>query len=346
VRPVGTVSDRYHPLRVARVVGETADAISIVFDVPADLSESFAYVAGQFVTLRLDLHGERIFRSYSMSSTPGVDAQLQVTVKRVTDGVVSNWLNDSVREGDVLDVSVPTGVFVLDDRHEDVVAFAAGSGITPVYSILKSALHTTTRSVRLLFANRDRGTAIFGDAIDVLATCSPGRLTIEHHEDVAGGFLTAADIQRFVGASPVTAAYVCGPEPFMELVETTLRGLGTSDDNIHIERFTPLAAPADVDDEALEATAEAVEVVISIGNETKTVAQRGRSTILQSARWAGLPAPSSCEAGHCATCMARVVEGTVRMTHDDVLTPDELREGWVLTCQAVPTSPMVRVVYD
>jgi len=343
------MADRYHPLRVRRVVPETADAVSIVFDVPAARSETFAYEAGQFVTLRVDVDGEPRFRSYSMSSSPGVDSDLQVTVKRVPGGVVSNWLNDSVCEGDTLDVSAPAGAFVLDEGHDEVVAFAAGSGITPVFSIIKAALHTTCRDVRLLLANRERGAAIFGDALDDLAASFPGRLAVEHHEDLADGFVTSDDIARFTEGSPVAAAYVCGPEPFMELVERTLHDLGVSESHINLERFTPVVVDGEalpVHDGRVAVASETKEVVISVGHETKTVAQRGRSTILQSARWAGLRAPSSCEAGHCATCMALVVEGRVEMVNNDVLTEEELREGWVLTCQAIPISPVVRVAYE
>jgi ferredoxin-NADP reductase len=280
---------------------------------------------------------EVVLRSYSMSSAPRVDADLQVTVKRVPDGVVSNYLNDKVAAGDFLDVSTPTGTFVLDDSDDDVVLFAGGSGITPVFSIVKSALRTTTRNVRVFFANRDRASAIFGDALDALAAESRGRLRVHHHEDAVRGFVTADDVTRFAGDADATF-YIGGPAPFMEIVEAALPGR-----RVHIDRFTP-AAGEPIDEPV--ATAQAESVTITIGTKTETVAQRGRSTILQSARWAGLKAPSSCEAGHCATCMARVVEGRVDMLNNEVLTDDEVAEGWVLTCQSIPVTPVVKVVYE
>jgi ferredoxin-NADP reductase len=335
-----TVTHRYHALGVARVVTETTDAVSLVFDVPPELSATFAYTAGQFVTLRLPIDGDVFYRSYSMSSCPAVDGDLQVTVKRVPGGVVSNWLVDSVREGDMLDVSVPAGVFVLDDTDSDIVAFAAGSGITPVFSIVKSALQTTSRRVRVLFANRDRQAAIFGDALDALAGEFRDRLEVEHREDVVDGFVTEADAGRVAEGRRNSSFYVCGPVGFMDSVERGLHAVGVDAAQINIERFTPPAdAPAD-------GVADGVDVIITIGNETVTVAHRDRSTILQSARWGGLRPPSSCEAGHCATCMARLVEGRVEMTTNDALTDDEVDEGWVLTCQAVPVTPVVRVVYE
>src|SRR5204863_1142025 len=162
--------------------------MSIVFDVPAALSETFTYRPGQFVTLRVELDGETLYRSYSMSSCPSTDDDLYVTVKRVPGGVVSNWLNDSVRVGHPLQVSAPAGTFLLGDTDGDIVAFAGGSGITPVFSLIKSALHTTARNVRLLFANRDRGAAIFGESLDDLAAQFPDRLVVEHHADVTDGF--------------------------------------------------------------------------------------------------------------------------------------------------------------
>ena len=342
----GPVPHRYHPLRVKQVIAETDDAVSIVFDIPDDRAEVFAYVPGQFVTLRLVVDGETRYRSYSMSSSPAVDADLQVTVKRVPGGVVSNWLVEHATEGDVLDVSTPTGAFVLTDTEVDIVAFAAGSGITPVFSIVKSALHTTSRRVRLLFANRQRDAAIFGDALDGLAARHTERLEVEHHEDVVQGFVDATTVTRFIGASPDAVVYICGPGGFMDVVETALLDGGVEPGRIHLERFTPPAATASPIDVTPSTGVAPASVTITVGRETKTVDQRGTSSILESARSAGLPAPSSCESGHCATCMARVVEGQVEMAKNDVLTDDELADGWVLTCQARPSSPVVRVVYE
>lgn len=337
---------RYHPLPVKRVVTETDDAKSIVFDVPGALAPAFSYTAGQFVTLRLVIDGEPTYRSYSMSSTPAIDAELQVTVKRVPGGLVSNRLLDTVVAGDVLDVSVPAGVFVLADTDDDVVAFAGGSGITPIFSLVKAALHTTDRRVRLLFANRDRGSAIFGDALDGLAARVGGRLVIQHHEDAANGFIGPDDVVAFAGDRPESAFYICGPGGFMDVVETALLGGGVDPGRIHIERFTPTGPVETVAAEAPDESATPITVTITLGNRTETVAQRGDSSILNSARFAGLRAPASCEAGHCATCMAQVVEGRVEMANNEVLTPEEVAEGWVLTCQATPVSTVVRVVYD
>jgi 3-ketosteroid 9alpha-monooxygenase subunit B len=340
------VRDHYVGLRVKRLVPETVDARSIVFDVPDHLAEAFTYAPGQFVTLRLEVEGQPERRSYSMSSAPGVDDELQVTVKRVPGGVVSSWLIDELAEGDVVEVSAPTGRFLLTDAEDPIVAFAGGSGITPVYSLIKSALHATDRRVRLLFANQQRSAAIFGAALDDLASRHPDRLEVVHHLDAGRGFLQADGIEAFLDGVGPADFYLCGPAGFMDLVETTLLLRGTDAHRIHLERFTPLSELEPPGSTGPADGVPAATVTITVKGRTETVAQRAGSTILQSARWADLRAPSSCEVGHCATCMALVLEGRAEMRVNDALTPDEVAEGWILTCQAVPVTDDVRVVYD
>ncbi|WP_051105793.1 ferredoxin--NADP reductase [Parafrankia discariae] len=359
--PAVAARHRYYPLRVLRVVTETAEARSIAFDVPSDLTEVFAYKAGQFVTLRLPAGGGTAVRSYSMSSSPVVDAELRVTVKRVPGGLISNWLHDTVGEGQVLDVLPPAGTFVLDRGERDIVAFAAGSGITPVFSIVRTALVSSARRVHLLYANRDRPAAIFGDELDALVKQYPGRLVVEHHEDVARGFVGHADVARVVGAHADAVHYVCGPAAFMDVVAAGLRDTGVSPAQVHIERFTPLDEPAAQLDPAAQpdpdlgpppgegrgvTAMDDIEVTIKLGGRTVTTTHRRPNTLLATARFAGLRPPSSCETGSCATCMARIVQGGAEMRINDALTPDEVAEGWVLTCQAVPTTPVVEVVYE
>jgi 3-ketosteroid 9alpha-monooxygenase subunit B len=336
----------FHPLRIRRVVSETTEAVSLVLHVPADLAAAFAYRAGQFLTFRLTIGGRRLLRSYSMSSSPEVDDELQVTVKRVAGGLVSNWIADSLAAGDTLESTRPAGVFCLGDRTGDIVAFAGGSGITPVYSLLKTALETTGRRVRLLYANRDRESAIFAADLDALAARYPGRLTIAHHFDVAGGFIEADAIRGHMGQSIGTAGevFICGPGPFMDLVEQTLQGLGIPPECIHIERFTPADALPEAEPAAGQ-TASETTVEIELDGEVQTTVHRPGTTILQTARQMGLTPPSSCEAGDCATCMGRLLAGSVTMRSNNALTGEEVDEGWILTCQAVPDSPSVRVIY-
>jgi 3-ketosteroid 9alpha-monooxygenase subunit B len=343
--PVEAVRDHhFHGLRIRRVVRETADASSFVLEVPDDLASSFTYEAGQFCTFRAWIDGEAHLRCYSMSSTPGIDDELQVTVKRVPDGVVSNWMNDALAEGDEIEATYPAGVFRLTPGDGDLIAFAGGSGITPVFSLVKAALATTRRRVHLLYANRDRDSVIFDAELTKLAAEHPDRLEVVHHLDVDDGFVTADTVAPFawVGADP--DFYLCGPGPFMDIVEATLLDQGMAPDRIHVERFTvpEPTAPA----ESAEPTGQPIEVTVQLNGRTETGKHHPGTTILQTARQLGLPAPSSCESGSCATCMARIEEGAVTMRVNNALTDDEVEEGWVLTCQSVPVTPVVRVVYE
>jgi ferredoxin-NADP reductase len=336
----------YHPLRVARVVRETADAASFVLEVPADLAATFAYAAGQFCTFRAEVDGESLVRCYSMSSCPAVDRELQVTVKHVPGGAFSGWMLDALARGDEIDVAPPAGFFQLTADDGALVAFAAGSGITPIYSLVKEALATTARPIRVLYANRDRESVIFGRELDALAAAHPDRLTIDHHLDVERGFLDGSAATAFVAGAATPSAYVCGPTPFMDVVEQALLAEGIAADRIHIERFTPAAPAAAPDTSPTEpAAAAATRVTIELDGRTHAVDHHPGTTILQTARQLGLAAPSSCESGSCATCMARLVQGSAVMRVNNALTPDEVEAGWVLTCQAVPDPPAVHVVY-
>lgn len=339
----------FHPLRVQRVVRETAEASSFVLAPPEGRESLYAYEAGQFLTFRVPVGDDVHHRCYSMSSAPAVDGELTVTVKRVAGGVVSNRMIDSLRAGDIVDASPPAGVFCLGPGDGDVVAFSAGSGITPVFSILKAALATTDRRVRLYYANRDREAVIFAAELDALAERHPGRLDVVHHLDVERGFADAGAVEGFLGTPTAGAEYfVCGPAPFMDIVEAALVGQGVDPGHVHIERFTPAEPVTDAapDEPAGEPRATATQVTIELGGRTGTVEHRSGTTILQAARELGMSPPYSCESGTCATCMARLVEGSVKMHVNDVLTDDEVEEGWVLTCQSVPTAPSVHVVYE
>jgi ferredoxin-NADP reductase len=218
----------YHPLRVEQVVQETADTRSYVLDVADDLRDLFRYRAGQFCTFRVHVDGDELLRSYSMSSAPETDARLTVTVKRVPDGRVSGWFHDHVSEGDVLEVTKPAGVFCVRDEGRPIVAFAGGSGVTPVISITKSVLAVTERPVRLLYANRDRDSIIFRAELEDWQRRHPGRLEVAHRLDAEEGFADEAAVRRFVGASLAADFYVCGPGPFMDVVERGLLGLGVA----------------------------------------------------------------------------------------------------------------------
>ena len=342
----------YHALRIARVVAETHDASSFVLDVPDELEETFRYTPGQFCTFRVHVDGDEQLRSYSMSSAPETDRDLTVTVKRVAGGLVSNWFLDHLAEGDVVEVTRPAGVFCPHASGRPVLGFCGGSGVTPVMSIAKHVVATTPRAVRLLYANRDRDSVIFDAAFTSLCADHPDRLQVDRHFDSDNGFLTPDAIAAFVGDDLDADLYICGPGPFMDLVESTLQTLGTSPDRIFIERFLveqqektdALVAEETVG--AADAVAVPDEVTVLLGGRTTVVRYQPGDTLLETARRGGLRPPFSCEAGNCATCMAFLKEGSVAMRVNNALTPEEVEEGWVLTCQSLPSGHSVTVEYE
>jgi 3-ketosteroid 9alpha-monooxygenase subunit B len=335
----------YHSLRVKRVVWETEDARSFALDVPVDLREVFAYKPGQFCSFRVRVGADEHARCYSMSSAPEVDGDLTVTIKRVLGGIVSNQLIDHVGEGDVVEVTSPAGVFCVRRGDRPVVGFCGGSGITPVVSIAKSVLAASDRPVRLLYANRSPDSIIFGRPLADLQRNHPERMLVQNHLDSESGLLDAASIREFVGQFVQADFYICGPAPFMDLVEGTLLDLGVEKDDIFIERFTTLEpAPPQ---QAAPATGDTPEkITLILRGKREEIPYRVGETVLETARRAGLATPYSCEAGNCATCMAFMREGTVAMRANNALTPEEVAEGWVLTCQALPTSTPLSVEFE
>lgn len=325
----------FHPVRIKRIVQETADTRTFVLDAP------FPYRAGQFLTVRAC----GTLRSYSMSSSPDTDIELTTTVKRVPGGLVSNWMHDHLAPGDLIETTSPAGVFCLREGTTPLVALCGGSGVTPVLSLVKTALATTGRRVRVLAADRDAASVIFRDTLSELAERHPGRFEIRHHLDDAQGLVTGAEIQAFVGDDLDADFYLCGPAPFMELAESTLLAQGADAGQIVAERFTP--AP-----EAPEDPAEAVPetgggtVTVVLAGKRRTVDQHPRESLLESARRAGLMPPFSCEMGNCGTCIARLTEGEAKMRVNNALDDDEVAEGWVLTCQGEPVTPHVTVEYE
>jgi len=339
----------YHQLRIKEVVRETADASSFVLDVPGELAGLFSYRPGQFCTFRVHIEGDEQLRSYSMSSTPETDPDLTVTVKRVAGGLVSNWMLDNLSAGDVLEVTKPAGVFCPQETGRPVMALCGGSGITPVMSIAKHVLATTERQVKLLYANRDRASVIFEQALRALSDRHPGRIELRSHFDSDGGFLNADAVVEFARSGIDGDFYICGPGPFMDLVESALAGLGVDPGRIFIERF--LVEQQEKDAQALAPSADTAteipaQVTISLGGRSTVIDYHPRDTVLETARRGGLRPPFSCEAGNCATCMAFLKSGSVTMRANNALTDEEVADGWILTCQSLPSGQDVVVEYE
>lgn len=331
----------YHSLAVVDVVDETPDARSFVLEIPSALAPTFRYSAGQSCAFRAAIDGEHVVRCYSMSSSPETGDPFTVTVKRVPGGRMSNWMNDHLAAGDRIDALPPAGRFVLRDAESPIVGFAGGSGITPLLSIVKSALARTRREIALVYANRSADGILFAAELERLRAASGGRLSLHHHLDTAGGFLDAAACAEQVGERAHADFYVCGPAPYMEVVEAGLALRGVAPEQVFVERFElpDGAAPA-------EEASVTESVVFRIGRRKHSVAYRPGDTLLATARRAGLSPRFACEAGSCATCIGFLEAGTATMRVNNALEPGEVEEGWILTCQAIPTSREVVVDYD
>jgi 3-ketosteroid 9alpha-monooxygenase subunit B len=336
----------FHSVRVQKIVEETPEAKSIVLDVPPALQGDFRYRAGQFLTFEVEVGGERLRRSYSLASSPDWEGGHKVTVKRVDGGRVSCWFNDALRVGDVVSVTKPEGRFVLDAGTGPLVLFAAGSGITPVVSLVKTALKTTARWVLLFYANRDVRSIIFGQELAALEQANPSRLRVVHRLDEVHGFVDEKTVGEVAAANPGASFYLCGPTPFMGLVERTLEAAGVPEERVHIERFTSASAPKSPAEAAAAvaaatpATGAGVPAFIDItlrGEKTQVPYKPGK-TLLETAKDAGLDAPFSCEEGFCGCCASQLLEGQVVMTADDALTTEEKKKGMILACQSRPTT--------
>lgn len=262
----------FHPVRITRIVAETDDARTFVLDAP------WPYRAGQFVTFRAC----GALRSYSMSSSPDTDGELMTTVKRVPGGLVSNWMLDNLVSGDVVEVTRPAGIFCLRETSAPLVAFCGGSGVTPILSLVKSALATTRRRVRVLLANKDADAIIFRSVLAELADRYPDRLEVHHHLDVLNGFVTATQIRNFVNVDTHADFYICGPAPFMDLTEAALRDHGAGADQILVERFGSAdaspAEQAEQDSLAADAVADASGGAVRRRNPARTGRSRSSST--------------------------------------------------------------------
>jgi ferredoxin-NADP reductase len=333
----------YHSLAIVDVIDETADTRSFVFDIPPEFAATFTYEAGQFCTFRATIGGHEVVRCYSMSSSPDAAEPFKTAVKRVPAGVMSNWMNDTLTPGDAIDVLRPAGLFVLHPNETPIVAFAGGSGITPVISIIKSALLTTRREILLVYANRDADSVIYAEELDALRTDagSDGRLTVHQHLDAERGFLDADACAALVDDRANADFYICGPGPYMDVVEAGIEQLGVARRQVFIERFV---VPGDLP--TLAESSATDSLVIKLGGRKQEVDYKLGDTILDTARRGGLKPPFSCESGSCATCMAHLDDGAATMRVNNALTPEEVDDGWILTCQSIPTSREVVVNYD
>ena len=356
------MAEHFHALRVAEILPETDEAMSIRFDVPPELANAFRFKAGQHLTLKADIGAEELRRNYSLCTAPGEGA-IKVTVKRIAGGVFSNWVAESLRAGDMIDVMTPHGSFTTPfdpQAARRYVGIAGGSGITPIMSLIRTALSEEPASrFTLFYGNRDSQSVIFLEALAELKDRHMGRLEIFHflaeeegEVELFNGMLDAARcgeaVDRLVvDPGSVDAWFICGPGPMMDAAEAVLVERGIAQERIHIERFTAGRPSAAIEAQiaALQEEAAGHMISVTLDGRTRKVEFDG-SSILDSARAAGLSAPFACKAGVCATCRAKVTSGKVEMAAHYGLTDEEIADGYVLTCQSVPAGDGVAVDYD
>lgn len=358
--PAGRAAPKFNRLVVRDVKRETGEAVSIAFEVPPDLAADYEFAPGQYLTLRTTIDGEEVRRSYSICCAPD-DGELRVAVKQVENGLFSGWVRAALKAGDAIDVMTPTGRFGHTEPGDGRlhVGFAAGSGITPILSIVRGVLAREPRSRFFLFyGNRSTADILFREQLEELKDRYLGRLSVFHvlsreEQDlpVLNGRLDGDKVRllltAMVPAAAVDHAFICGPESMIEDVEAALAGLGLAGGKVHAERF--VSAHGGKPRPKLEVAADAPPAhraaLIVDGKRREVPVAQGES-ILDAALRAGMDLPFACKGGMCSTCRAKLVEGEAQMEMNYSLEPWEVKAGFVLTCQAHPCSAHVVVDFD
>jgi 3-ketosteroid 9alpha-monooxygenase subunit B len=331
-----------HTLTVAEVIKETSDAQSVVFEVTPEQEEAFRYRPGQFLTLRAGV----VARCYSLSSAPHEGSRLKVTVKRTDGGYGSNWICDNLSAGAKVDVLPPAGVFSPRSFDEDLLLFAAGSGITPVMSIIKSALREGSGRIVLIYANRDERSVIFAGELAGLARDHADRLLIVHWLETVQGLPATAQLRTLAEPFVSFDTFLCGPAPFMAAAKQALRDLGVPRQRIHLEKFVSLGGNPFETTMAPAPGGETTMVRVSLDGQEREFSWPRQQKLLDLLLAEGLDAPYSCREGQCSACACRIVAGEVKMLNNEVLDSDDIAEGIVLACQSLPLTDEVSVTYE
>ena len=354
---------RFHTLKVKDIRRETADSVSVAFEIPPQAQPEFQFKQGQYITIKLTVNGEEIRRSYSICTSPYSEKELRVAVKEVKDGRASSLMNRHWKVGDMVEVMTPMGNFhsvLSGNNKKHYVLFAGGSGITPMMSILKSVLYIEKQStVTLVYANRDEESVIFNAEIQKIASENADRFKVVNVydapktevSDLQKGLLTVDRVKAIVDTYKGATAdeyFICGPGPMMENIKQALEGLKIAKEKIHIEYFSAVVDAVN-NAAANQVTGKAVNsniTVIQYGFETQMTLNTEGLSILDASIEAGVDAPFSCKGAVCCTCRAKVLEGKVKMDNNFALTDAEVEEGFVLTCQAHPLTEKVVIDFD
>ena len=344
----------FHSLSIKEIIKETSSAVSILFDVPEDLKKTFSFKAGQYVTVRTQINDEDVRRAYSICSSEK-SGDLKIAVKAIEKGLFSNHAYNTLKNGDVLEVAPPEGNFLLDTDQNNVkryLSFTAGSGITPIFSMIKTVLENEPKSTfTLVYGNKTADETIFKAELDALSKEFIARLNIKYvfsQEENSGalqGRINKQVVNYIVREKfnhlNFDAFFLCGPEEMIQEVSKTLTEDGFSEENINYELFFSSADTKDVN------TADGVsEITVLVDDEETTFTMDQKDTILAASLRHNIDAPYSCQGGVCSSCMGKVTEGHAMMTSNSILTDDEIEEGLVLTCQAHPTTAKISIDFD
>lgn len=345
----------FHKLTVKEVKKETKNAVSVVFNIPENLKDEFNFISGQYITLQVELDGKKIRRAYSICSSEK-SKELRVAIKAVEKGSFSVYANTKLKVGELMEVAGPEGRFVLNtsnSNNKKYIAFAAGSGITPIMSMIKSVIETEPNSKFILvYGNKSSEETIFKNELDQLANENSDQFEVNYvYSQKLGSDATFGRINLDVVHDILKSRYkhisfneyfLCGPENMIDLVKETLLQYGTSNDQIKFELFS---SPTDKQVESKDLTGD-TKITVVLDDEETTFSMRKDEFVLDAALLKGLDAPYSCQGGICSSCLAKVIEGEVVMDNNSILDADEVAEGLILTCQSHPLTSVLKIDYD
>jgi ring-1,2-phenylacetyl-CoA epoxidase subunit PaaE len=343
----------FHKVNIQEVKQETANAVSVLFKIPPHLKSEFNFTAGQYITLQKEIKGEEIRRAYSICSTPKSD-EIRVAIKAVEDGLFSIYATTHFNVGDEIEISIPEGRFLLNpEANKNYIAFAAGSGITPILSMVKTVLETEpTSNFTLVYGNKSVADTIFYAELNALKESFSNRFKLHYifsrenvKNDLRGridGNVTNYFVKNMYKETSFDAAFLCGPEEMILDVSKTLKSNKIAEENIHFELFS-----TSVDKEALSEIKEGTtEIKVLLDDEETTFIMQQTDNILAASLRNDLDAPYSCQGGVCSSCLAKVTEGKAVMVKNSILTDSEVEEGLILTCQAHPTTSKITIDFD
>ncbi len=344
----------FHKLVIEKIIKETTDAVSILFTVPAELKEAYHFVAGQYITIKTTLKDQEVRRAYSICASPNTN-QIKVAVKALEKGLFSTYATTKLKEGTTIEVSEPEGKFILEpSENKNYIAFAAGSGITPVISMIKAVLENEPSSTfTLVFGNKKADSTIFYNELNVLKDQYSNQFNLHYifskevRTNTKLGRINKEHVNHFIKNIhkdiSFDSAYLCGPEEMIMIASETLQKNGFNEENIHYELFTASTSNEDVITELSDGKSE---ITVLLDDEESTFTMEKTDTLLAASLRNQLDAPYSCQGGVCSSCIAKVTEGKAVMSKNAILSTEELEEGFILTCMAHPTTEKVVVDFD